>query len=175
MTKIFVLLAILLSFSCSKRDPNPELKDEIYSDLLAEREIMSKSVEAAEKELADLEKTIKEAVPQTGQAKSFSAKYFEGKNAFEKLKQQKQYFDIKVEERKLDVQDRYAESLRKDGRKWPDPEEVKIYKAKLKLYRDKITWDKNKGIVKNVPRGTEKKEAPKSEHSAEPAAAEEHH
>lgn len=175
MIKYLILLSALLCFSCSKRDPHPELKDEIYSDLLAEQDIMAKSVDAAEKELAELEKTVKTAVPQTGQARSFDAKYFEAKNALEKMKQQRQYFDIKVEERKLDVQDRYNESFTKNGRKWPDPAEVATYKAKLKLYRDKIAWEKNKGMIKNnVPRGTDKKAAPAGEHGAEPATAEGH-
>lgn len=175
MTKYLILLSALLCFSCSKRDPHPELKDEIYSDLLSEQDIMAKNVDAAEKELVELEKTVKSAVPQTGQSKSFYAKYFEAKNAVDKMRQQRQYFDIKVEERKLDVQSRYAESFSKNGRAWPDPAEIATYKAKLKLYRDKIAWERNRGMIKNnVPRGTEKKPAPAGEHGAEPAAAEHH-
>lgn len=185
MVRFLLVLSLFFAFSCTKRDPHPELKDEIYSDLLAEQDIWTKSVEAAKKDLEGLEKDVKSSVPQTGQLKSFEAKYFEAKNAIVKMEQQKQYFDIKVEQRKNEVQDRYEESFRKGGRKWPDPEEVATYKAKLKLYREKIEWDRNKGVVKNVPRGTAKKEAPAGgEHGAAPAgehgaapepAAAEHH
>lgn len=178
MTKYILILTALLSFSCSKRDAHPETKDEIYSDLLAEQDIMTKSVDAAEKELTDMEKGFKAAVPQTGQLKQIETKFFEAKNAFEKLKQQKQYFDIKVEERKQEVQLRYEESFAKNGRKWPDPKEVEIYKQKLKLYRDKIAWDKNKGMVKpkpKTPAAGEHGVAPASEHGAAPEPAPAHH
>ena len=170
MTKYILILTALLFFSCSKKDPHPEAKDEIYADLMAEQDIMTKSVDAAEKELNDMEKSLKTAVPQTGQLKQMELRLFEAKNTFEKLKQQKQYFDIKVEERKQQVQQRYEESLTKNGRKWPDSKEVEIYEQKLKLYRDKIAWDKNKGIVKPksktpaAPASTEHRAAPPAEH-----------
>ena len=157
--KYLMLFLLLLSFSCSKKDPTPELRDEIYKDLSSEFDIMTKSLETAEKDLEQQRKEIDSATPQTGQRKSFEAKYFEAKNALDRLKQQKQFFEIKVAQRKELVKVRYEESLTRGGRKWPDPEETELYKAKLKLYRDKIAWDKNKGMVKKVPRGTEKKEA----------------
>ncbi|MBC7464909.1 MAG: hypothetical protein H7256_02865 [Bdellovibrio sp.] len=170
MTKYLMILSLLLCFSCSKKDPHPESKDEIYSDLLAEQDIMTKSVDAAEKELVNMEKALKGAVPQTGQLKQMEIKFFESKNIFEKLKQQKQYFDIKVEERKQEVGLRYEESLTKSGRKWPDPKEIEIYKQRLKMYRDKIAWDKNKGIVKAKPKTAVG--APVGGHGAAPSAAE---
>lgn len=183
MFKFLLVLSALLCFSCSKKDPHPESKDEIYADLLAEQDLMAKAVDAAEKELQGKEKDLKSAVPQTGQLKQLEMMYFEAKNAFDKLKQQKQYFDIKVLERQQEVQLRYEESLTKGGRKWPDPQETAQYKLKLKLYREKITWDNNKGIVKPKPKkaaapaaGSEHGAAPAPEHGgASPEPAPEHH
>ena len=99
--------------------------------------------------MADKEK----AAPQSGQIKFANKKVFESENKITALKQQKQYFEIKVEQRKNIDRNNYLDSL-KNGKTWPNKEEVEEYKTTIKLQRDKINWDKNKGNKKDVPRGT---------------------
>jgi len=175
MKTVFLLLLCTVFFSCSKRDPHPEAKDEIYSDLLVELDLATKGVEAAEKEAEAALKDIKKATPQTGQINTYENKYFEAKNNLDRLKQQKQYFEIKVEERKQEAQIRYEESLTKGGRKWPDPQEVAAYKLRLKLYREKMEWDKNRGGKKLVPEKKDAKAAGGEHVGTEAPASEEHH
>ena len=161
---LFALILIVLS-SCTVRDPNPELRDVVYIDLGKELDLTKKSIEQAEKELEDREALLRKVVPQSGQIKSLEKKVFESANYVQKLKQQKQFFEIKQEVRKNLVASKYHDSL-KGGPAWPDPHEVEVYNASIKLNREKLEYEKSKGMVKNVPRGTNEKPpaaAPKKE------------
>ncbi len=166
----YAILVVILTFfmGCNKPDPNPEKQDEIYKDLSAEFELATKRLEAETKNLTKLESEKEKVIPQTGQIKFAVRKINETQATITKLQQQKQFFEIKLELRKNDVRDRYMEA-RRGGRKWPDPEEIIAYQSFIKMQRQKLEWDKNKGVKKNVPHGT----GAKSEHGAPPAA--EHH
>ena len=153
---LFLTILTTLASSCTKTDPHPEQRDEIYLDLVTEMDIATKAMEAEEKNLLSLKKELEKAVPQTGQVKYATLKVRNSEEMLNKLMQQKIYFDIKIERRKVYVMERYQESLKKDGRKWPDEEELAIYKSVTKFNREKIEYDKNKRMVKgkDVPRGT---------------------
>ncbi len=164
----FLLFAIILSLlvGCNKPDPNPENSDEIYKDLQQELDVATKALEAEKKNLEKLEAEFKKVTPQTGQVKFAQKKIYETQATINKLEQQKQFFEIKIELRKGDVRERYMES-RRGGRKWPDLAEVEGYKAIMKLQRDKLEWEKNKGQKKIVPHGT--KDSTSSSHGEAPA------
>ena len=157
----YAFLALIIAFlsSCTPRDPNPELRDVVYIDLAKELDLTKKSIEQTEKELEDRETLLRKVVPQSGQVKSFEKKVFESQNYLQKLKQQQQFFEIKLELRKNSVGSKYLDSL-KGGAAWPDVKEVEIYNASIKLNRDKIGYEKTKGMIKNVPRGTTEKAQP---------------
>lgn len=125
----------------------------IYQDLLQELDVSTKGLESEYKNLEKLMAEKEKVVPQTGQIKFSQKKIFETENTITKLKQQKQFFEIKLAIRKTEVMDRYLES-RKGGRAWPDKDEIVTYRSTLKLQREKLNWDKAKGMKKEVPRGT---------------------
>jgi isopenicillin N synthase-like dioxygenase len=153
--KCLFFAALLLFFSaCTQKDPHPEANDEIYKDLVSELDISSKMLEAEEKNLEHLIKEREKAVPQTGQIKYANKKVYDSEAAVNILKQRKQFFEIKIEERKYEAQQKYEQSLKPGGKPWPDPAEIKLYKSVAKLEREKFEWQKNKGMKKDVPRGT---------------------
>lgn len=167
--KILIFITIISIFTgCNKSDPTPEVSDEIYKDLLQELDVATKGFESEIKNLEKLEQDRNKAVPQTGQIKFAQKKVFETQATINKLAQQKQFFEIKIELRKAEVRQRYMEA-RKGGRKWPDPIEIENYKAVMKLQRDKLEWEKSKGQKKDVPHGTKKEAA---SHGEAPAQAE---
>lgn len=161
---IFAALALILN-SCTQSDPHPESRDEIYHDLETELEIATKAIDAEEKLHDRLEADIRKALPQTGQIKYATKKLKDSADRLSALSQQKLYFGIKLEQRKAYVLSRYQESLKDKGKHWPDEEELAMYRSVVKFNRDKITWDKNKGMKKAVPHGT-------AEEKPEPAPAE---
>ncbi len=151
---ILCLIPIFLLQSCKKVDETPESSDPVFSDLKAELEISTKQEIDMKAQLAKDIKAFKETPPQTGMYTLMRNKMSTSENLLSIVQQQKKYFEIKMEQRKLEVRSRYQESLKKDGRPWPDPKEVADYKIRMKLQRDKFQWDS-----KNVPRGTENSNA----------------
>lgn len=152
---IFVAFALFLN-SCTPNNTHPEQVDGIYKDLTAELGIAIKALDEEEKKLSGIVKEKELAVPQTGQIKFTNKKIADSLEKINVLKQHKQFFEIKVEQRLHRAQVKYQESLQSGGKPWPDPEEAALYNSVTKFQRDKIAWDKNKGMKKLVPRGTVK-------------------
>ena len=156
-TTRFTLLLLLFLTGCARADPNPELSDPIYRDLKKELTLSEDSLSAAKEELLIRQDGLRGVVPQTGQIKNFQNKVFQAEAEINRLNQQRVFFEISLEQRRLHVSSRYTESL-VGGRPWPDQKETEDYARAQKFQRDKISWEKNKGIVKDVPRGTKKPE-----------------
>ena len=112
MKKLFFILFYCFLTSCNKIDANPESSDVIYQDLQQELEVSVKGLESENKNLEKLLLEKDKVVPQTGQIKFSQKKIFETENTITKLKQQKQFFEIKLALRKNEVMDRYLESRR---------------------------------------------------------------
>jgi hypothetical protein len=155
----YLIIATFIMFfsSCKEKIANPEKLDEIYLDLVAELDIASKSLEAEEKNMATLISERNLVVPQTGQIKFINKKISDSEAVLTRLKQQKLYFEIKIEQRIHADRQNYEASLKKDGKPYPDKDEISLYKSQVKFHREKLEWDKNKGVKKQVPRGTDQK------------------
>lgn len=156
MKSLFLLLFLAALASCVKTVANPEVSDEIYIDLQQEFALAAKALEEEEKNLISVKKEREAAIPQTGQIKFSNKRVSDSEERINQLRQQKLYFEIKLETRKEHVRDRYAESLRPSGRPWPDKNEAALYKAVMKFNKDKISWEKDRGSKKTVPHGTSK-------------------
>jgi hypothetical protein len=156
------LFCLFLLVSCNKRDPNPELSDVVYLDLLAELEIAQKNLTSEKAQNIKTKEDLDLVTPQTGQYKFAQKRYFESLNNLDLYKQQVKYFEINLELRKHETKVRYLESLTKNGRPWPDSKEIENYKARLKLQKAKLSWGKkpeekaadSEQEKKDVPRGT---------------------
>lgn len=149
--------------SCKKENPTPELNDEIYQDLIQELSVATKNLESEEKNLEKVKQELSNVAPQTGQIKFAQRKVTETENTINKLRQQKQFFEIKLELRKDDIRARYLESFKK-GKPFNNEKEIEDYRAVIKFQRDKLAWEKNKGTKKDVPHGTEKKDSNGAQH-----------
>ncbi|WP_413559195.1 hypothetical protein [Bdellovibrio sp. HCB209] len=138
-----IIAAILIIFTlaaCSKPDPNPELKDPIYSDLQAQVGAATAAVEAEKKKLEGFEKDLAAVVPQTGQIKYAQKRVFESQAAITRLEQQLEYLKLKVEQRQKYAQASYKKAYAKKE-EWPDPKEWSSYQAEQKLRNAKRSWD----------------------------------
>jgi hypothetical protein len=128
--RLFFSLAVIhLSFSCSKRNPNPELLDPIYLDLLALEGEAQKAVAVEEGFLAEHEKALKSVVPQTGQIKYAEKRYWESINRVTKARQQARYYEVKRRARKLQARRDYSIAYSR-GLPWPPPSEYSEYSSK---------------------------------------------
>ncbi|WP_291516591.1 hypothetical protein [Bdellovibrio sp. ArHS] len=134
---------IILSFAvsaCNKPDPNPELKDPIYSDLNTTLAAANAALEAEKKALEGFQKELVDVVPQTGQIKYAQKRVFESQQKISRLEQEKQYLELKLEARKKSSKKAYLAAFKK-GDIWPNPKEFEDYQAEKKLREAKRTWD----------------------------------
>ena len=150
---IYIAVMVILT-ACAQKDPNPELLDGIYKDLVAELDLARRSLELEEKSLLDLVKEKSIAIPQTGQIKFAIKKISDAEEKIMIMKQRVIFFEISVAQRVGLARIKYGESLRTGGKPWPDKEEVALYNSATKFQRDKLEWERNRGIKKIVPRGT---------------------
>lgn len=169
MRKHFYLPFILSLISCSQPEPKPELRDPIYQDYVEQKGVIEKSLIEVEAQLREHEKSINESIPQTGQIKWATKRYWEAKNNFDRLKQQISYFDVKIIERAKYVRRNYIDKFQK-GEVWENSSEFDEYKAEKKLRSAKFTWDLKKrmedaGVKSGKDEKSEKKE--KTEKKAE--------
>ncbi len=121
-----VVILLFLLASCNKPDPNPELKDPIYQDLLKRVKEMEGQIAEETKTLEEHKGALAKVVPQTGQNKYAQKRVFDSENKLEHLKQLKKYLEIATESRKAKDALDYTRSMNK-GEPWPDPAEFKDY------------------------------------------------
>jgi hypothetical protein len=150
-SSIYLLFILLFLSSCTKKIANPEKLDQIYLDLVSELDISAKQETELSLQLSKDVEAFRKTPPQTGAIANTRTKMAITENLLSIVKQQKKFFEIRIEQRKNYVESRYNESLTKNGRPWPDLKETEDYKIRMKLQRDKFNWETN-----NVPRGTNK-------------------
>jgi hypothetical protein len=158
-----LIFVFLLVFGCEKADPNPELKDPIYADLVLQLSTTEKDLIEVNKNVDEQKNQLENAAPQSGQAGVFKKRYFGAMNTSDRLNQQIKYWKIRVEERKLSARKSYLESL-KNGTAWPDPKEYEVYLSEKKLRQAKVIWDSKERIAESKKSlGNDAKPAEKKE------------
>ena len=156
MKHLLCFAVMVFLTACNQKDPHPEQMDGIYKDLAAELDLARRSLELEEKALVALLKEKALAVPQTGQIKFANKKIADAEEKIMIIKQRVTFFEISVSQRAALAKIKYGESFRAGGKPWPDKEELDLYRSVTKFQRDKLAWDRNKGVKKTVPRGTVK-------------------
>lgn len=166
--RLFLLLVPFLIAACNKPDPNPENRDEIYQELNKQIAEITHAIDAEEKQLVEHKKNLSEVVPQTGQIKFAQKRVFDSQAKIDKMKQQKNWLEIRTKERLKETRKGYLKAF-KANEPWPDPKEFEEYKAQTKLRQAKRDWDVKERIKDSEPskpkgEGGEKKSEEKKEH-----------
>jgi len=173
--RVLMLLLLIIIVGCNKPNPNPELADEIYSDLKASAGNAAKDVEAEEKKLEGFKKDLDNAVPQTGEIKFAQKRYFESEQRLQKFEQVQKYFELKAQDRLEYTRKQYAKAFRA-GKTWPTEEEIQSYKKYKLLSNKEASWDSRKRVeLYEKERGLSNrpKSKPEGEKKAETKSAKE--
>lgn len=164
MCKRFCLLFLitLVISACNKPDPQPELGDQIYQDMLSEQKIADSGVAQAEKDLEEHRKALNEVKPQTGQIKYAQKRIYDAEHRLDRFKQQQKYWIVRSESRRDFVRQKSLEAFNK-GEKWSDSKEFEVYLSEKRLRSAKLNWDarerrsefleNEKKPAKSVPQG----------------------
>jgi len=135
---LFFLISVLVA--CDKPNPTPEVGDPIYNDLLKEAADVNNQLKSAEKELEGFQKDAAAVLPQTGQIKYAEKRVYETSARIEKLKQMKQYWELRAETRKEWSRRNYLAAF-KAKKPWPDPAEYEQYQLQRKLELAPRQWN----------------------------------
>jgi hypothetical protein len=140
--KYLCLLIIVFSVvGCKKEDPNPELRDPIYKDLVKRHKTSKSKLDSARKAVEQAKKDLEAARVNSIESTVARRALKKAKDAVEKLIQQEKYLKIRVERRLAEDRRNYRLAFKK-GERWPNPEEYKLYQANQKLNNASLNWNK---------------------------------
>jgi hypothetical protein len=170
-TRILCLLLIALtSLGCKREDPNPELRDPIYNDLLSERAMHTKMKEEIIKKIEVAEKELAKTRPRTMERKNAANDLEKLEHKLIKSNEMIEYYDIRAKLRYTDVRRSYKQAFL-SGDEWPNPEEHKAYLVNKRLLNASRMWDDRvpKSRMQQVdrPNAEKKEDATGSEKSKE--------
>ena len=157
------IITVLFSVGCSKREPNPELRDPIYLDLKASVGELKGDVASGEATVEEEFEKLKNSEPRSKDVALAKKRHREAVKRLRKAKQMLKYYEIKMERRLLESRLAYEKAFQKD-QVWPNPEEYSAYKANKSLRASNLNWNSK------VPKLQERIEAFKEQASAKKEA-----
>jgi hypothetical protein len=169
---IFLLCLCTQLLGCKKEDPNPELMDPIYSDLLKRATDSQKALDEATAKLVTLHADLEKAEPNSIDLKDIQKDI--AKTEAQKLRadQEARYFKIRSERRKFEDRIEYKKAFAKD-QPWPDKHEYSDYLVNIRLREISLNWGTRvpklhdrmtASVTAKKPEAAEGGETPKKEH-----------
>lgn len=155
MLKKWVLLPVLVGFllqtSCKSENPNPELLDPIYLDLVKLHKNTKKEWEDELKKEPEILKGLSEATPRTREVKAAKKELSAYKKKVIQLEQMTKYYEIRAEHRRLVSRKQYRIAFKK-GEAWPNPKDYEYYLQNQKLRAADLNWQSRvPKLFKNNP------------------------
>ena len=137
---IFLAMVVTILAGCKSPEPNPELRDPIYSDLSAQAGAYKGKVESQQKKLEDLTAELEKMTTRDPNRKRAIKDKYDLERGLVQLKQAQQYFEIRSEQRKAYDAEAYMKAFNAD-KPWPDPQELVDYREFQKLRNAPRSWD----------------------------------
>lgn len=134
----FISFLLISIAACEKKDPKPELKDNIYQDMVAQQAEAERLLNEMDAKIEDIKKSMLESDVQSGMRKKAAKQIIEFQKTKDKLAQQSIYWKIRTFERLKLVRlkaGRQTEPYKADQTEW------EIYNSEKKLRMAKNSWD----------------------------------
>ncbi len=133
------LLIIFIS-GCEKRDPNPELRDPIYRDLIKTQKDYSTRLAGANALLVQANRDLERASARSLSRKAATRTISKTKKIIAKLTQASKYYEIRAKRRFVEARRSYKASLI-NRTSWPNPDEYRAYQANKSLREAPLNWN----------------------------------
>jgi len=143
LKKLFVqtlILSTALLTACSRPEPNPEIRDPIYGELLSQKAVAEKAVVDAEKDLDAAKKELEKARPQTGEYGTARNKYFGAQRDLHRAQQNAAFRAERARLRKIQAKSEYLDDFFGPKKGWPDPGEYSRFKQEEKNAKRPRKW-----------------------------------
>jgi hypothetical protein len=140
MQWVSIALVALCLFGCKSEDPNPELLDPIYKDLLSRTDEATKSLEEHTVRRKELELFLETAEPNTIDLKKARLELIKVRNWQRRAEQQASYFRIRAERRKIEDRRNYKIAFQ-NNQPWPDKAEYSGYLVNKRLHEVNLNWN----------------------------------
>lgn len=137
---LFFLWAVLFFSGCAKENPNPELLDPIYQDLLKDIKSKEADVKEFEKKIDELKKTVAKADTRDSDYKVGKKELVNNIAKMNSVKQSVELLKIKSERRRVEGRKSYRLAFHQHM-PWPNPNEYREYLANKKLKTAGLNWE----------------------------------
>jgi hypothetical protein len=138
-TTILFVLTILCN-GCKSRDPNPELKDLVYQDLMREAASAASLAETSQKKIETIHKDLLKVAPRSLELKNLHADLRKQQDLVKKFTELSEYYTIRAKIRLIEGKKRYNRRF-KEELPWPDEKEYSYYKLNKDLNRASRNWN----------------------------------
>lgn len=136
-----ILICFLALLGCKKEDPNPELKDPIYADLLRRNTEFTKVNEESKANVKNLVEQLAKAEANSIGKKDIERDLAKARELSQYSDEQARYYRIRAERRKVVAKIAYKEAFAAD-KPWPDPREYSDYLTNIRLNEASRNWNK---------------------------------
>lgn len=133
------VLVIMISFGCSRPNPNPELIDPIYSDLLQRSAVAKAGADTKKAEIKKLKEEIAELPARDPTKRKLQEDLSKNEMLLVVADQEGLYYEIRANQRKTYAREEYAKAF-EAGKPWPDPKDYETYKIQRKLKDAPREW-----------------------------------
>jgi hypothetical protein len=137
---LLILVFLIFSSGCKRLDPNPELKDPIFGDLVRNLEDQTREKESVSKELETARKDLEAADIQNGESKVRRQAVFDLQQKLDQVKQKYRFAELEVARRTEFARKSYQKAFDK-GQEWPDPAEYQSFLANKRLVSAPKSYD----------------------------------
>lgn len=139
-TAAVLLILSVATMGCEKPNPNPELLDPIYRDLMTRKSAADSEVSSGETELKSAMEAVGKATPQTGELKRARRGVEIVQQKLERAKQESLYLGVLIHQRKKYARKHYLQAYHQK-QPWPPKEEYEHYKLVRRLREAPLSWD----------------------------------
>lgn len=127
---LWIAFSLLIVLGCKKPDPHPELLDPIYLDLQSDYKKAEAEYASSEASLKVAREAADHITPQTREKTEKRRELFQAEQAFTRAREQLQYFEIRLSQRKSYAKKSYMDAYN-SNKPWPSGSDYQEYlKAK---------------------------------------------
>lgn len=137
---LFLLIFGFTLSGCKKEDPNPELKDPIFSDLSKRAKDFEAEYTSLSTEVAELRKKLASAPEHSMERKDYLSKISRNLPKLRHSDQMRVYYKIRADRRKLEARIAYKKAFQAE-KEWPDPKEFEDYKTAKSVREINPNWN----------------------------------